>query len=264
MKTGWGELGSEADAERPRRAVASDERMELLRHIAALADPILAALGVVFLGLALADLLGPELAPADARLVDGAVNAIWALFAVDFLLRVAIAPDRRVYLRQNWLIALSLVMPFLRVVQGLRALVALRSIHLVRGLSGANRGLRTLLKVTRGRQLAYLLAISILLTFFGAAGVLWFERGTAESPLRSFAEALWWSATLITTINSSDDPVTLGGRLIAIGMRLYAISVFAYLAGSFASFFAARSGGVPVAPRGPVATGGIEERSQGD
>lgn len=227
-----------SDADRP--GSARRERAELVDHLEALLEPIMAVLGLVFLALVIVDLAQPPLPPGDQALIDAGTNAIYAIFIVDFAVRFALVPSKGAFLRDNWLIALSLVLPAVRAFGALRALVALRSIQLVRFVGGANRGLRALRAIVGRHRLAYLGIVSALVVLFGAAGVVLFERPVAASPVGTFSEALWWSATLITTINIGEDPVTAPGRLIALLLRVYAISVFAYLAGSVASYFVSR------------------------
>ena len=76
------------------------------------------------------------------------------MFLLDFMIPFAVAPSKRSFLRRNWLVALSLALPFPRPLRAFRAARALRSLSLARLLGGTNRGMRVLRQVTRGRQLA--------------------------------------------------------------------------------------------------------------
>ncbi|MDQ3066056.1 MAG: hypothetical protein M3R12_02730, partial [Actinomycetota bacterium] len=75
-------------------------------------DPFMAWLGIVF-----ALLVGYELAvePGGARatVVLFAGWAIWAVFALEFLARLRLAPAKLRFLRRNWLQALGLLIPTL-------------------------------------------------------------------------------------------------------------------------------------------------------
>ena len=144
-------------------------------------------------------------------------------------------------------------MPALRPLRVLRAARALRSIHLLRMLSGANRGMRALRRITRGRQFAYVATLSLLVTLLGAGGAFVLDRGAPGTPLNSFGEALWWAATLVTTVNSGVDPVTAEARLVAVLMRLYAVSVFGFVTASIASYFIGRSSAAAGADQAPAA-----------
>jgi len=225
----------------PAAATTETERFELLHHLEALLEPLLASLGLVFLALLLIDLSGALTTPAQRFWLDRAITVIWVIFIVDFLVRLIIAPQKRQYLRHNWLTALSLVLPFLRPIRALQALRAVRSLSLVRLLTGANRGMRVLQAVTRGRQIAYVAALSVLVVLTGAVGVLYFDRGVRDAPIQNFGDALWWSAAMITTINNEKYVVSPEARVIAILQRLFAVSVFGFITASIATYFIGRS-----------------------
>ena len=90
----------------------NEERVELLSQINALFDFPLLLLSIVWLILLIMDLiygLSPIL--ADLGL------AIWGIFILDFFIELYIAPDKKVYLKQNWIAALSLFLPGLRVLR---------------------------------------------------------------------------------------------------------------------------------------------------
>lgn len=212
------------------------ERFELLEHVSHLLDPIMTVLGLAFLALLLADFAGGSFTIAGSNRLDDALTAIWVAFVVDFVLRLVIAPDTWGYLRRNWLTVLSLALPFLRPLRALRAARALRSMSLVRLLGGINRGMRLLQRVTRGRQFAYVGALTLLVTLVGAVGVRFFDRNVEGAPIQTFGDALWWSTAMVTTINNELYAVSLEARVIAILQRVYAVSVFGYITASIASY----------------------------
>ena len=78
-----------------------------------------------------------------------------------------------------------------------------------------------------------------IVTLIGASVTMALEQGHPGSPLKTYGDALWWSATQMTTINSSLDPVSAWGRVMAVALRLYAVGFFSYLVANLASLFAA-------------------------
>ncbi len=228
------------------RAVVRDERWELLGHVQGALEPVMVVLGLVFLLLLLIEFADVELSRAQRLWIDRLNWGIYIAFVFDFLLRFTIAPAKGTFLRQNWLSALSLALPVLRPLRALRALRALRvtratrSLSLVRLIGGMNRGMRVLRQITRGRTFAYVSALSILIVLAGAAGGLFFEQETAGASITTFGTALWWAATLVTTVNSSYDPVTLEGRIVGVVLRLFGISVFGLVTAAITSFFLGR------------------------
>lgn len=221
----------------PRTVGVRGERFELLDHLQAVLEPIMAALGLVFLGLLLLDYASVGLSRIGQARLDRALQIIWAIFLIDFGVRLAVAPAKRSFLRRNWLTALSLALPFLRPLRVFRAARALRSLSLARLLGGLNRGMRVLRQVARGRQFAYVGLLTVVVVLAGAVGVLSFDRGIAGAPIQTMGDALWWSAAMVTTINNEKYAVSAEARTIAVLQRIYAVSVFGFVTASIASYF---------------------------
>lgn len=224
-----------ADTQSTREAQRT-ERWELLGHLQALLEPIMIGLGVVFLILLFVDYGGLLTTEPHAILLTRALLVIWCVFLVDFGLRFAVAPEKIRFLRANWLTILSLAIPFLRPVRALRAVRAIRSLNLVRLLGGVNRGMRILRSVSKGHQFAYAAGLTVLVVVAGAVGVWFFDRGASDATIVSFGDAIWWSSTLITTISNEQYPVTLESRVLALLMRVYAVSVFGFVTATIASY----------------------------
>ncbi|HOG47117.1 MAG TPA: ion transporter [Anaerolineae bacterium] len=212
-----------------------EERERLLEQISdvlALPMAILALIWVIVVVVDLAGIVPPALVPFVYDVDIG----IWLFFLAEFVLEVIIAPHKLDYLRSHWLTALSVLLPFLAVLRILRAVVALRSLTLARAVLGANRATRGAAQVLGRGRFQYVALIAVIVVLIGAASVSFFERTNPQSELASFPEALWWAASLITTINTSSDPLTVEGRAIGWIMRVIALSIFGYLTGVIASF----------------------------
>ena len=216
------------------RAQLHRARWRLLRRVDRLTDPYMVALSFVWLGLLIYDLtlgLSPGL-----QLLS---NVIWGLFILDFLLSFTLAPDKWRYLRTNWLTALSLLLPALRllrvfrVFRALRLLRAARPLNLLRLLTSLNRGFRALGSAVRRRGLPYVVLLTAIVTFAGAAGMFAFENGG----FRSYWAALWWTAMLMTTLGGAYSPVTPEGRFLTFMLAVYAFAIFGYITAAIASFF---------------------------
>ncbi len=227
-----------AEAPTPRRGEREQaERAELLEHIQELIEPLMVGLGLTFLVLLAIDFAEMATTPAQRLWLDRAMTAIWVAFLLDFGVRFVVAPAKVAFLRGNWLSAASLALPFLRPLRALRALRAARSLSLVRLLGGANRGMRVLQRVARGRQLAYVAALTVLVTLLGAVGVLSFDRDAEGATIRTFGDALWWASAMVTTINNEKYVVSPEARVIAILLRVFAVSVFGLVTAAIASYF---------------------------
>ncbi len=87
------------------------------------------------------------------------------------------------------------------------------------------------------RGLPYLVALTLVVLFAGAAGMYAFEQ---EQGLHSYPEALWWTAMLLTSLGSEYWPQTGAGRLLCFLLGLYGFGIFGYVTAALASFFVGR------------------------
>jgi voltage-gated potassium channel len=95
------------------------------------------------------------------------------------------------------------------------------------------------LRAALGRRgFGYVTMLTLVVTLAGAAGMYAFESG--QLGLRSYSEALWCSAMLMTSIGSEYWPLTGEGRLLCLLLSLFAVSVFGYVTATLATFFIGR------------------------
>lgn len=188
----------------------------------------MAVLSVVFFGLVVADLVVPDGTPTAAWL-DRAIMGLWALFWAEFLLKLVIAPDKPAFLKGRWFDLLVLLFPGLRVFRALRAVRALRAGYSIVKLGLAmRRSTRALSSFAHQSRLGYVAGLTSVVVLSGAAAALMLEREAPASQIRTFGDALWWSAALVTTVASDLNPVTPWGRMLAVGMMVYGMTVFGY------------------------------------
>ena len=218
------------------------EKRTLLRRLELWLETPMVVLGFVWLGL-----LALELTRGLNPALETLGTAIWIIFIVDFLLRLAIAPEKLSYVRRNWLTAISLLVPALRVFRFarlfrvLRVGRAARGLRLFRILSSLNRGMRALGLAMGRRGFGYAVVLTIIVVFAGAAGMHAFEKDNADGRgLNDYASALWWTAMMVTTVGSEYWPQTVEGRVLCLILALYAFAVFGYVAATLSSFFIER------------------------
>jgi len=221
------------------------ERLALLRQLDEWLEIPLIVLGFVWLAL-----LVMEFTWGLSALLTTASMTIWVVFIVDFLLKFSLAPHKLVYLRHNWLTAISLIVPALRVIRVVRLVRLLqtaraaRSLQLLRVVSSTNRGM-TALRASMGRRgFSYVVILTVLVTLAGGAGMYVFERDVPQG-LDSFGGALWWTAMIMTALGSDYWPQTAEGRVLALLLALYAKGVFGYATASLATFFVGRDAANP-------------------
>ncbi|HEX8195176.1 MAG TPA: ion transporter [Pyrinomonadaceae bacterium] len=219
------------------------ERLEILEQLERWLETPLLVLSFVWLALFIVEQIY-GLTP----LLDAANTTIWIIFIVDFAVKFTLAPQKIVYLKTNWLTAIALALPALRVFRIVRvarifqAARVTRGLRLVRVLTSLNRGMKTLGASLGRRGLPYVVALSAIVTFAGGAGIYALENET-ENGIQSYGEAVWWTAMILTTMGSDFFPKTAEGRILCFVLAVYGFCVFGYITASLASFFVERDAG---------------------
>jgi voltage-gated potassium channel len=234
---------ADRDTSDPLHADAAElerERNALLQTLEDALETPMVVLAFVWLTLLVAELVWGE---RQAFAVVGTV--IWVIFIVDFAVKLVLAPRKLAYVRRNWLAAISLVIPALRIFRIARVIRLLqvarvgRGLHLVRVVSSLNRGMRALRATLSRRGFGYIAAMTALVVFGGAAGMYAFESETPGG-LHSYGDALWFTTMIVTTLGSQFWPETFEGRVLSVVLAAYAIAVFGYLTATLASYFIGR------------------------
>ena len=226
----------------PERPLIDAERRELLARLEAWLETPMLVLGFVWLALLIL-----EFTRGLSPLLEAAGTVIWIVFILDFGLKLALAPDKTDYLKANWLTALALAVPALRVfrifrvARLLRAARAARGLRLFRVVSSLNRGMRALGSTMRRRGFGYVLVLTVIVALSGAAGMYAFENEHPDGQgFESYGEALWWTAMVMTTMGSDYFPRTTEGRVLCFLLAVYAFAVFGYVTATLATFFVGR------------------------
>lgn len=236
------------------------ERWALLEQINALADKPLIGLSFVWLVL-----LVLELTQGLGTFLQALTYIIWVVFIVDFVIEFTIAPKKLAYLRHNWLTAFSLLLPALRILRIFRVLRvlsatrAVRSVSLLRVLTSLNRSMRAISKTLGRRGIGYVITLTVIVSFGGAAGMYAFESPAAlreaevgGTGLTSYGEAVWWTAMIMTTLGSAYWPQTVEGRVLGWLLAVFAFAIFGYITATIASFFVSQDVGTTQQPISPA------------
>jgi voltage-gated potassium channel len=170
-------------------------------------------------------------------------TTIWIAFILDFIIKFILAPRKLIYFKHHWLIALSLLIPALRIFRMMQIIQPLNSIHGIRGFQllritiGTNRGMRLFGASVQRRGFGYVVGLTVIITLIGSAGMYAFEREVPNGIITDYGIALWWTAMVMTTIGSDYFPKTAEGRILCFFLALYAVVVFGYLTATLATFF---------------------------
>ena len=164
-------------------------------------------------------LLGPYLWGDEPDL--GWDFAVWGVFAIELLVRVILAPNRRSYLRSHWMDVLLVAVPFLRPLRILRiAVVTLR----------VGVGVRNALSIER--MLIYATTLAVVC----ACAVRIVEPETFPT----LTDALWWALVTMSTVGYGDiSPATDAGKAVAVPLLIGGITVFGVLTANLATLMVA-------------------------
>jgi len=152
-------------------------------------------------------------------------DSIWAIFVVDYAIRLFWAKDRKSFLINNSVELASLVLPAIRAFRMLRIITALNQM--------------TQFAKSKGARVNLSLAAGVPLFFFMCAlGILDVERSAAGATIISFKLALWWSLTTLATVGYGDlYPVTDSGKLIAALLMFSGIGLMSVITANIATWF---------------------------
>lgn len=139
--------------ERPLDEPAYDEWLTALIERT---DPFMAFLSVVFTLLVGFELV-VELAPRTALVLTYLGWVVWAVFAMDYAVKLWLAPNKTHFLRHHWVQALGLLLPTLRVFSFVRLFRLGRALPAARVMFTSYRSAGTARRLLRSR-LGYLAA----------------------------------------------------------------------------------------------------------
>ena len=170
-------------------------------------------------------------------------TGIWLIFILYFCMRLLAADHRMDFVKKNWLFITAILVsalrffPFLQSYPMVRGLTATFGIQVVWIFASADQGMRFLREVLGRRGAGYALALTCVVIVAGAAGMLHFEGDPVDPrSLQTYPEALWWTAMQMTNIGTAYSIRTAGGRILSLGISIYAAGMFGYLTALFATF----------------------------
>jgi voltage-gated potassium channel len=219
----------------------------LIRWRRATDGPLL-VLAIASVPLLLLELARDELPGSDRLFLEFTNVLVLVVFAIDYLVELRLASNRRAYVRSEWTSLAIVVTQLIALAPGLTAFGVLR---LLRGLP-AIRGAVVLLRLlaiggsvaSEGRSVIRRRAGTFALTL---AGFVWLTSavaftlaenvGVENERADSFFDALWWSASTITTVGYGDIyPVSTIGRVTGMVTMVVGVGTFAVVTAKIAEF----------------------------
>ena len=165
-----------------------------------------------------------------------------ALFTLEYLLRIYVAERKLKFVFSFFgIIDLLSILPFylasgvdLRTVRAFRLLRLFRTLKILRYSKAIRRFHRAFL-IAR-EEFVLFISLSLLLLYFSAVGIYYFERDAQPQAFTSVFHSLWWAVTTLTTVGYGDVyPVTLGGRMFTVLVLFVGLGLVSVPAGLVAS-----------------------------
>ena len=145
---------------------------------------------------------------------------IWAIFAIDLVLRLWLAENRKLFLRRNWIDVLIVVVPFLRPLRLLRAVVFVARIWA--------------LLDRRGVRGTVVLALAVM---FGATAAIWGAEHGQGGEVQSWDTALWWTLHTMATGDGVREATTVLGRIVGAIVTLLGFALLGMVTATIAAWF---------------------------
>lgn len=169
------------------------------------------------------------LARTHMQLCNIIIDIIWISYAIDYVVSLTLAPDRKSWFKKNLLLLLSIALPVFR---------PLRLLQLVAILQLFNKSATTAL---RNRITIYAVGAFVLIIYVGSLAEYAAEYNAPGAKLTSFPTTLWWAFVTVTTVGYGDlYPVTMQGRIIAVILMLAGIAMIGIVTAIISSWIIAQ------------------------
>lgn len=178
------------------------------RWVTRMERPLIAA-ALLFLVALCMPVIDRNMNPLLAGTVTAVNLGIWLLFAVDYVVRLRLAPDRKTFVRKHVVDLIVVIVPFFRPLRLLR-LFSVSGLLARRATGGLAKSL-----------MLYASVFSVLVAFVGGVLTLNFERGAKGAVITDFPNAIWYAISTMTAVPYGDVyPVTEEGRLVSVFLMI--------------------------------------------
>ncbi|GGG41858.1 ion transporter [Bizionia arctica] len=156
------------------------------------------------------------------------------VFTIEYLLRIYVTDKKLKFIFSFYgIIDLLAFLPFyLSFGVDLRSLRALRFLRLFRILKLVryNRAMNHFASAIKSakEEIFLFLFITVILIYFAAVGIYYFENKAQPENFASIFDSLWWAIVTLTTVGYGDVyPITVGGKVFTFFILLIGLGIVA-------------------------------------
>lgn len=191
----------------------------------------LVGLGIVFIVCYALPIVQPDINPLIHTIAEDTLFAVWVIFIVDYVFRLAMTRRRWEFIKSNVVDLVAIVVP------AFRPLRALRIITIV--LIATRRFGHSV----RNRTTLYVIVIAVFVWLMGGLAITDAERNAPGASIQNVNDGWWWSFTsLVVGGSGAHVPVTDQGKLIEAGLFLAGLALLGTISAALAAWFVDRDG----------------------
>jgi voltage-gated potassium channel len=184
----------------------------------------------------------PHLKPQTKVILNSIEIFCVIVFSLEYIARIYVADNKPKFIFSFFgLIDLFAILPFyLSFGVDLRSLRILRMFRLFRLLKLVryNKAMRHFTKamLLAKEQIILFMGVTLVLIYFAAIGIYYFENEAQPEHFSSIFDSLWWSIVTLTTVGYGDVyPITVGGRIFTFVILLIGLGIVAIPTGIISS-----------------------------
>ncbi|QFZ53795.1 ion transporter [Oceanihabitans sp. IOP_32] len=184
----------------------------------------------------------PNLSPQTRIILQSIEWFSVIVFTLEYILRIYVSRHKTKFIFSFFgIIDLLAILPFyLSFGVDLRSLRALRFLRLFRILKLAryNRALNHFSRAIKSakEEILLFIFITLILIYFSAVGIYYFENEAQPQHFSSIFDSLWWAIITLTTVGYGDVyPITVGGKVFTFFILMIGLGIVAIPTGIISS-----------------------------
>ena len=184
----------------------------------------------------------PDLKPQTRTILQFIEVFSVIVFTIEYILRIYVADNKPKFIFSIFgIIDFLAILPFylsfgvdLRSLRALRFLRLFRVLKLVR-YNKAMKHFTSAIKLAKEEILLFIF-ITLILIYFSAVGIYYFENQAQPEHFSSIFESLWWAIITLTTVGYGDVyPITVGGKVFTFFILMIGLGIVAIPTGIISS-----------------------------